>query len=348
MSTDNATAILRNARAMRQARASGGDDPYRRGTDLLKAGYVSAALEAFREATAAMPTAPWPLVGVGDALSRLEDRPAAVEAYHKALALVPPGAVALLLNLAGCFEAVASYEVAGELCERVIAVVRNPSARLAGDGDAAKALRRAESGLARSRALQGRALLDEAASMLADQMLDPGDEPTIQIVLDLAPRHPALYRRYAETLVHAGQRDRAVAVLQLALAHDPSDGEAALILAELFLGNDPASVTASMVETIVGLLDRAVEFSATQAGDDGSANGTASARHIELVVRRARLLDLERPSRRCVEEWRTVLRADPERPLWHKELGDRLAELGEFEDAGVCYDRAVELGYEPF
>ena len=39
---------------------------------------------------------------------------------------------------------------------------------------------------------------------------------------------------------------------------------------------------------------------------------------------------------------------DPDVAEWHRQLGDRLAEAGDFEAAGIAYDRAVALGYQVY
>jgi Flp pilus assembly protein TadD len=68
----------------------------------------------------------------------------------------------------------------------------------------------------------------------------------------------------------------------------------------------------------------------------------------DLLVRRARLLGDHGSPARAIEAWRAVVAREPDVALWHRELGDRLAQAGDFEAAGVAYDRAVALGFNVY
>jgi hypothetical protein len=186
-------------------------------------------------------------------------------------------------------------------------------------------------GLARALLQRADELRSEAAHVLVGVEDLELDEALLQSAIDAAPRVPGLYRRLAEVLL---DRARAIAVLQVGLAHEPDEPGALGLLAVAIA--DESEIDAPLrdePEQLVELVERAL------TADPG--NG-------DLLVRRARLLSRVGATPEAIEAWRAVVAHQPDDAVWQRELGDRLAEAGDFEGAGVAYDRAVALGFDVY
>jgi predicted Zn-dependent protease len=310
---------------VRQARAllrSGGDDhPHRRGVQQAERGEYSAAIASFREAIAAVPDAPWSYVALADVLVETGSLDEAADALSRALERTPANASALRESIAVGLIRTGALDAAVDAFRALLAQEPDRSA--------------AAVGLARALFAQADALRLEAAQLLIETP-DLGDsEQLLEAAIEAAPRLPGLYRRLAESLAARGDHTRAITVIQVGLIHDPDDADALALLAEL-LATDAGSdelLSAERAESLLQLVERAVSL----RPDDR-----------DVLVRRAQLLTRFAAPLRAAEAWKAVITVEPEVAVWHRELGDRLAEAGDFEAAGVAYDRAVALGYQVY
>lgn len=340
--------MVADARALLRARAATGrsDDPYVVGAELLKSGDSIAAAASFVRACELMPSAPWPFVGLGDARREQRDRLGAVAAYSEALRRTPVGAISLRLTLAASFAQVHALDEAESLYRTMVTA----NSRDANDerattstqtasaiGIPADARREATIGLARVLAHRGHRYAEEAAGLLDTLELIAADAPVVELVLSVAPRHPGLFRRYGQAFARQGANSQAIEMLRRAIDQDADDHEAALLLGDLVLEEPSDSLRVDLVDELLPLLERALVAGRVTPGSN----------EVDHLLRLARLSDAHRPSIAGLDAWQRVVDAEPGLGLWQKELGDRLAELGRFEEAGLAYDQAVGLGYEP-
>jgi tetratricopeptide (TPR) repeat protein len=312
-------ALVRNARAL--VRADGTDHPHRRGMEQAARGDHLGAVASFREAIAAVPDAPWSYVALADVLAESGELADAADAYRAALTRSPENAVALRESIAAGLARVGEAELAVTTFRAVLAAEPQRAT--------------AATGLAKALLAHAAELRAEAARLLAETDDLGDDEHLLEAAVEVAPRVPALYRRLAESLAGRGDLARAIAVIQIGLAHDPDDPESLAVFAELLAGDDTSGegLSDDERERLLAIVERAV---AAQPDDRA------------LLVRRARLLARFGSPGDAVEAWRAVVAAEPTEAEWHRQLGDRLAETGDFEAAGVAYDRAVALGYQVY
>ena len=309
---------------VRQARAlfgtSGPESPHRRGLEQAARGDYLAAIASFEESIAAVPDAPWSFIALAHVLLESGAPTEAARALRDALERTPPEAVAIRESIATGLIAVAEFETAVVTFREVLAEEPGRSTAVVG--------------LARALLQQADEMRSEAAHLLVGiEDLDL-DEQLLQSAIDAAPRVPGLYRQLAQALVRRGDRARAIAVLQVALAHDPDDRDALGLLAVAIADESDAGVPLrEQPEQLVELIEHAL------SNDPDNC---------DLLVRRARLLGDHGSPAQAIEAWRAVVAREPEVALWHRELGDRLAEAGDFEAAGVAYDRAVALGFDVY
>jgi tetratricopeptide (TPR) repeat protein len=310
--------LVRNARAVLR---SGGNDPHRRGMAHAARGNYREAMDAFRDAIAAVPDAPWSYMALAELLVETGDLVEANAEYQRALERTPTGAVAQRESIGRGFIRTGNLDEA-------IAVFRGVVAEDADRGSATAGLVRAL--LARSDELKV-----EAARLLVQTDDLSADEQLLDAAIDAGPQVPGLYRRLAEALARRDDWLRAITVIQIELARHPDDPEALAVLAEL-LARDEAdgdALSDTAREGVMALIDRAI----TARPDD-----------VVLLQRRAHLVMKYGTPMQAVDAWRAVVENDPDVALWHRELGDRLAAVGDFEAAGAAYDRAVALGYEVY
>jgi tetratricopeptide (TPR) repeat protein len=309
-------ALLRNARTLVR---SGANNPHKRGVDLVARGDREGAMAAFREAIAATPDAPWSYLALADLLVDLGSVAEAADAYRSALARTPANAVALRESIGRGLGLVGDPHEAAAVYQQVL------------DQEPGRAT--ATVGLAQALLAQAEALRTRAARMLADVDDLGEDERLLDVALDVAPHAPAVYRRLAQTLARRGERSRAIAVIQVGLAQRLDDPAALEVLADLLAADD--ATTGSLPDGLRTRLLDLVEHGVDEHPDD-----------VALLERRARLVTRYGSHGEGVLAWRAVVDAAPEVAEWHRQLGDRLAAVGDFEQAGVAYDRAVALGYQ--
>jgi len=317
MSENDPSRLVREARAVFQS--GGPDNPHRRGLEQASRGDYLAAVASFEESIAAVPDAPWSYIALSHVLIESGAPDRAARALLDALDRTPSRAVALRESIATGLCTVGDFEHAVRVFRDVL--VEEPDRSTAAVG------------LARALLDQADEMRSEAAHLLVDVEDLELDEQLLEAAIDAAPRVPGLYRRLAEALLRRGDRTRAIAVLQVALAHDPDDRDALGLLAVAIADeSDVGRPLRDQPEQLIELIERAL---------------TVDPENGDLLVRRARLLGRGN-SAQAIEAWRAVVAREPDVALWHRELGDRLAEAGDFEAAGVAYDRAVALGFDVY
>jgi tetratricopeptide (TPR) repeat protein len=279
-----------------------------------------AAIASFEESIATVPDAPWSYIALSHVFIESGEPGRAATALRGALECTPAKAVALRESIADGLRAVGELETAIDVFGEVLAEA--PGRSTAAVGLARTLLRRADE------------LRSEAGHLLADVADLELDEQLLQSAIDAAPRVPGLYRQLGKALLRRGDRTRAIAVLRVGLAHDPDDPDALALLAIAIA--DESEVDQPLEDEPdhhLELVERALTIDPDNA---------------DLLVRRARLLGRDGATVAAVEAWRAVVAREPDESLWHRELGDRLAEAGDFEAAGAAYDRAVALGFDVY
>lgn len=332
MTDTDPKALLRNARALVNARKSKTDHPHRVATELAARGDFEGAVEAFTRAVQESPEAPWTHLGLGDALVELGRHDEARDAYSQALNHTPKSALALLDSIGAGLAKVGDFDAAERVFRsNLTAESDRPSTKVA---------------LARVLLSQGAAAQSEAGSLLATVESDDVDRSLISAALGVNPRNPGLLRLMAKSFGARHEYERAIAMLHLALTHDPDDRASVVLLGETLTAHAPGVTGylepepdanhpfAPMVLQSFEIVDRA--FSRNQSD-------------LDLACARAKISDLLPGGQRvAAESWRSVTALDPDVSSWQREFGDRLAAIGEFEAAGAAYDRAIALGYEVF
>jgi tetratricopeptide (TPR) repeat protein len=317
--TADPRSLVRNARAL--IRSGGPDHPHRRGMENAAQGNYDEAIASFREAIAAVPDAPWSYIALADLLAETGAGVEAADAYRRALERIPANAVAMRESIAMGLSRVGEFDTA--IAEFRIVLAEEPA--------------RSASAVGLARALLGLAdqMRIEAAHLLVDTEDLGEDEQLISAAIEAAPRVPGLYRRLAQSLAHRGDRTRAITVVQLGLAHDPDDPATLALLAELLATQDldREVLPLGQRERLLDLVERAA---------------VAHPNDADLLVQCARLATRHGSAEKAAAAWQKVVEREPDVAVWHRELGDRLAEAGDFEAAGAAYDRAVALGYEVY
>jgi len=316
MSDLDSSNLVRNARDL--LRSGGLDNPHRRGMEQAARGDDAAAIASFEKSIEAVPEAPWSYVALAQVLVRTGARAEAAAAFRDALARTPANAVPLRESIAESLSDIGELEAAIGTFREVLAAEPDRST--------------AAVGLARALLAQADAIRLEAAQLLVDVDDLALDEGLIALAIEAAPRVPGLFRRLSQSLAGRGDRVRAIAVLQVGLAHDPHDPAALLFLAELLTSDDAPieDVPGAQRERLLEVVDQAA-----RANPDNDV----------LLVRRARLIGRHGAPEEAVGAWRAVVAKAPDVAAWRRELGDALAQAGDFEAAGESYDRAVALGY---
>ncbi len=307
------------------------------GLERLSLGDGPGAVSTLKEAAATLAPSTTLLIALGDAHLLVNDSLSASTAYREALFLTPAGEVGVLVRIAGGLESSNEYALAVTAYETIIdACALHSSANSGREIDSNTTMAQAKVGLARCQAKLGEALLNQAAVAFASLSPHDLDSASLEICSDLGPRHPALYRVFAQSLARRGQHAEAISAIKLAIAHDTSDLSSGLLLAELL-----EEETWESSETIEAALPYVqTVLAVTQA--------KSSPERLNLMVAHARLQDRAGSAFQRVQAWTDVVDSQPLHPAWQKELGDRLAEAGRFEEAGGSYDMAVRLGYRPF
>ncbi len=295
---------------------------HQQGVAEFERGDHQAAIASFRAAIAELPDAPWSYLALSEALTESGLFSEAADTYRAVLDRIPPNAVALRESAARGLMRAGDTETAITVFRGVLA--DEPT--------------RATSALGLARALLARAeeFAQEAARLVVDAEDLSSDQDLIDAVIEAVPtRRSALYRRLASSFALRGDRTQAFTAIQLAFAHDPDDPGTLSLFAE-FLADDESlggQLSAAQREWVYDLAERAV-----LADPD---NGRS-------LVHRARLRSRHGTAAQAVEAWRAVVEHEPQNALWHRELGDRLAAAGSFDEAGVEYDQAVALGYDVY
>lgn len=314
--SDDPRALLREARALIDARKSKTEHPHRTGKEMASRGDFEGAASAFRRAIATNPDAPWSHVALGDALLEMQLRGEALTAYREALTYTPSSALALR-------ESIGTGLLRSGDDTGAIAVLREVLAQ-GSDRSTTKVA------LARALLAQATAQQKEAALLLSSSEDADLDDELVSAALAVAPRTSSLLRRLAISLSARGDHDGAFALAQLGLAHDPGDLDLTLTLADIALARFDDSASAAQVFALV---------------DEAFADRPTD---LTLATRRAALADRIGDQSFAVKAWQDLAELQSDDALVHLEYGNRLALAGRFEDAGVAFDRSIELGYEAF
>ena len=331
MTDNDPRALLRNARVLVNARKSNTEHPHRLGTELAHRGDFEGAVDAFQRAIEETPDAPWSHLGMGEALVQLGRLTEARTAYLQAIRFTPTTALALRNSVGAGLMKVGDLSAAADVFRDIL--VREPG--------------RASTKVALARVLlqQGFDAQIQAATLLAS--LERVEDRTVIITaLNAGARQPGVFRLMAKSFAERNEHERAINMCHLALAHDSSDRRALLLLAD-----EVCAMARSLDNYLEPEPDRDHPFALQVRHSFDLLDPAADANpdDAELMLARARLADtLPDGQRTAATCWSAVTRVAPNTALWHREFGDRLAVIGDFDEAGQAYDRAVALGYEVF
>jgi tetratricopeptide (TPR) repeat protein len=185
------------------------------GAKAVKSGLEAEALPLLKQAAERHPRDPriWQVLGL--AHRKLEDLAPAVAAFEKAVALAP-GDPLIVHSLARCTMDAGLESVA--LFDRALALAPNDGAVLLGRAAAQLAAGRIEDSIAglAGQLAQHPGWLPGHASICRLRWLAGGSEDftaSFEAAVAAAPREVALWREWADTLMHAGQYDAALAVI---------------------------------------------------------------------------------------------------------------------------------------
>lgn len=324
-------ALVRNARALVNARKANTEHPHRVGIERAQRGDFAGAVQALEQAIGGAADAPWSYLGLGDALVALGRLDDARDAYLRTIEHTPPTALALRESAGNGLVNVGDLESATATFQAILSAEPDRSStRIA---------------LARILGRLGAGAQAEAATLLAD--LDEVEDPTVVAdAVNSGNRHPGLFRLLAKSFAERREHERSIDMCFLALAHDPTDRRSLLLLADGIVAHaafiesylepepDASHPFARLAQRAFALIDRAA---------DGSSGD------VDLAMARARVADVLPDARKvAASSWQVLAHLSPDTPVWQRELGDRLAAIGRFDEAGRAYDRAIALGYTVF
>ena len=323
--SDDPRALLREARALVEARKNHTEHPHRTGVELAARGNFDAAAASFRRAIASNPDAPWSHVALGDALLELQRHDEALAAYREAVTRTPGSALALRESIGTGLGRSGDAGAAIDVLREVLA----------------QAPDRSTTKVALARALLTKAAADqsEAASLLTNSDGGDVDDELVRAALAVAPHTAGLYRRLALSLAARGDHLGALTVAQIGLAHDPEDTGLVITLADVAIANVSGPAQAQLVGSTESIrrVFELVEAAFARQPDN-----------VSLAERRALLADHLGDDSASAHAWGDLVELSTDDPMHLVEFGNRLAQAGRFEDAGAAFDRSIVLGYEKF
>ena len=224
-----------------------------------EAGDLEQAIAAFEKASSLAPKEPAPLIELGVCHARRGVTAEAVTAFRKALALAPQDPV-IHLNLAQALSATGEFEAAAQHYQKTIALNPQFTPAYAGLAQLLRRQGRFEEALAQFR--QGLAIqpkdpgaLNSLASLYKDLGRLEAAVTRYRESLAVAP-HPVTYAGLATVLERAHRLEEAAEAARQALAMDPGNAEARLVLAKRASREGETTAAMSEYRALIADLER--------------------------------------------------------------------------------------------